>query len=183
MKITKKIHAITFIIVSLMILACSCGQKDYSFKENLSPIDKSIIDLSTKAYNAQELSDIIQFNGLVSELNQKYPIECLRSDGEFYRVVYLGACEAAVIVFDEAGNKVLSNIYSAENHKSDFAELKEGQPLDFVKTIAPNGDYTFLHSGRNDVERNSVHYTDDGYIVTVGYDNSNKIISINYDLI
>lgn len=183
MKIPRKIYVITFIIATLMILACSCGQKGYSLKENLSPTDKSIIELSARKYTTQELSDIIQFGGSVSELNKKYPVECLRSDGEIYRVSYLGFSEVAVIVFDEAENKILSNIYVTENKKSDFAELKEGQQLDAVKAIAPNGDYTFLYSGRNDVEHSSVHYTDDGYIVTVGYDNSNKIISVKYDLI
>ena len=49
--------------------------------------------------------------------------------------------------------------------------------------IDPNGEYLFLYTGRNDTPKVSSHYTKDGYLITIEYDVSNVIISINEELI
>ena len=100
-----------------------------------------------------------------------------------YRVSYLGHGSIAVFLFDSSGNKIWGNTYSTQLLKSDFDGLVKGQSLDEVKAIDPNGEYLFLYTGRNDTPKVSSHYTKDGYLITIEYDVSNVIISINEELI
>lgn len=163
-------------MAALLFLSCSCANGG---KIEISPSDKSLVDLASTTYDTQELSDIISFNGSMRELNDKYPIECLRKDGDIYRVSYLGQGCIAVLQFDSAGDTIVGNIHAAQLLRSDFDELAEGRSLDDVMQLDPNGDYGFLYTGRNDVPRASSHYTKDGYRITIAYDASNIITGIN----
>ena len=90
---------------------------------------------------------------------------------------------ATQYLFDDSGTKLLGNIYSVQLSKSDFDGLTKGQSIEEVKTIDPNGEYLFLYTGRNDTPKVSSHYTKDGYLITIEYDDFNTIISINEELI
>ena len=149
----------------------------------ISQPDKSLADLASKTYDETDLSELAEFNGLLNELNTKYPIECLRKDNGVYRVSYLDDERIAVLLFDSSGNKILGNTYRTQLLKSDFNGLAKGQSLDAVRAIDPNGEYLFLYTGRNDTPKESLHYTKDGYLITIQYDASCSIISINEELI
>ena len=139
--------------------------------------------MASKTYDETDLSELAEFNGLLNELNTKCPIECLRKDNGVYRVSYLGDGRIAVLLFDSSGNKILGNTYRTQLLKSDFNGLAKGQSLDAVRAIDPNGEYLFLYTGRNDTPKESLHYTKDGYLITIQYDASCSIISINEELI
>ena len=152
-------------------------------KNKLSPSNKSLVDLASKVYDEAQLLELAGFNGLIDELNAQYPIECIREDNGTYRVSYLGDESIAVLLFDNYGNKLWGNIYNTKLLKSDFDDLLKGQSLEEVREIDPNGEYLFLYTGRNDTPKLSSHYTKDGYLITIEYDASNKIINTNEELI
>ena len=181
MRLTKCFSLIAVIV--LLILVCSCAKGGSNLKFEISPSDKSLIDLASKIYDETQLLELAKFNGSMNELNTKHPIECLRENNGTYRVSYLGDGSIAVLLFDDSGNRLLGNIYRTQLLKSDFDNLKEGQLLDEVRAIAPNGEYLFLYTGRNDTPKVSSHYTKDGYLITIEYDVSNVIKSINEELI
>ena len=56
--------------------------------------------------------------------------------------------------------------------------LTKDHSLDEVMQIDPYGEYLFLYTGRNDLPRESFHYTKDGYIVCLEYDLENQICKI-----
>ena len=170
-------------IIVLLFMICSCAKGGSNLKIEISPPDKSLINLASKVYDEQQLLELAKFHGLLNELNAKYPIECLREDSGTYRASYLGDESIAVILFDDSGTKLLGNIYSVQLSKSDFDGLTKGQSIEEVKTIDPNGEYLFLYTGRNDTPKVSSHYTKDGYLITIEYDDFNTIISINEELI
>ena len=178
----KKCFSLIALIV-LLFLLCSCAKGGSDLKIEISPSDKSLIDLVSRIYEESQLLEIAKCNGLMNELNAKYPIECLREDNGTYRASYLGDGNIAVILFDDSGNRLLGNIYSTQLLKSDFDGLVEGQLLDEVRVIDPNGEYLFLYTGRNDTPKVSSHYTKDGYLITIEYDALNTIISIKDELI
>lgn len=178
----KKSFAVISIIV-LLFLLCSCAKEGSDLKIEPSPSDKRLIDLASKIYDEPQLSELIKFNGLIDELNAQYPIECLRENNGIYRVAYLGDGSIAVLLFDNYGNKFGGNIYNTQLLKSDFEGLTKGKPLEEVRKIDPNGEYLFLYTGRNDTPKVSSHYTKDGYLITIEYDASNSILSINEELI
>ena len=152
-------------------------------KIEISPSYKSLVDLSSQTYDDSLLYEIAKFNCSIEELDSKYPIECLREDNGMYRASFLGNGKILVLLFDNSGNRLSGNIYSTHLLKSNFDELIKGQSLDAVRAIDPNGEYLFLYTGRNDAPKISTHYTKDGYLITIEYDVSNVIISINEELI
>ena len=181
MRLTKY-YFLTFVMVMLLVI-CSCTKGGSNLNIEISPSDKSLVDLASKIYDETELLEITKFNGSLNELNIKYPIECLRKDNGMYRVSYLGDVSIAIFLFDGSGNRISGNIYSTQLLKSDFDGLVKGRSLDEVRAIDPNGEYLFLYTGRNDTPKVSSHYTKDGYLITIEYDVSNVIISINDELI
>ena len=181
MRSAKYCFAAIVLMMLLVICSCTAGGTDLNIER--SQPDKSWVDLASKTYDETDLSELAEFNGLLNELNTKYPIECLRKDNGVYRVSYLGDGRIAVLLFDSSGNKILGNTYRTQLLKSDFNGLAKGQSLDAVRAIDPNGEYLFLYTGRNDTPKESLHYTKDGYLITIQYDASCSIISINEELI
>ena len=181
MRIKKSFALIATII--LLFLFCSCAKGGSDLYIETSPSDKSLADLASQIYEEPQLLELVKFNGSMNELNTKYPIECLREDNGMFRASYLGNGSVAVLLFDDSGNRLSGNIYNTQLLKSDLDNLVKGQLLDEVRAIDPNGEYLFLFTGRNDVPKISTHYTKDGYLITIEYDVSNVIISINKELI
>lgn len=172
-----------FVITILLCLFNSCTKGENELSIELSPQDISLTELSSKIYSDDQLANIMQFNGLINELNVKYPFECVRKLDEGYRVAYLGNGSILIVVFDESGNKISGNIHRVSKPKSDFNILSKGQLVESVQEFDPEGDYLFLYTGRSDVPKISTHYTNDGYIITIEYDNMNKISNIEIELI
>ena len=179
MRFIKSLFSVVIILSLLAFSSCSKGE----LEAQISPSDKSLIDLASNIYDEAQLSEIAEFSGSINELNAKYPIECLRAENGIYRASYLGEEGIAVILFDASGNKISGKIHSAQLSLSDFDRLAKGQLLAEVKAVDPLGDYPFLYTGRNDAPKLSSHYTEDGYLITVEYDASNTVISINKELI
>lgn len=181
MRLKNSYFLLSAIVVILML--CSCAKGGSVMNVEISPPDKSLIDLASKIYDKTELLELTKFNGSLNELNIKYPVECLRKDNGMYRASYLGDGSIAIFLFDGSGNRILSNTYSIQLLKSDFDKLAKDQSLDEVRAVDPTSEYLFLYSGRNDIPKVSSHYTKDGYLITIEYDVSNVIISINTELI
>lgn len=181
MRLTKYYFLIFIIVMLLVICSCTKGGSDLNIK--ISPPDKSLVDLASKIYDETELLELMKFNGSLNELNIKYPIECLREDNGMYRVSYLGDESVVIFLFDGSGNRLFGSTYSTQLLKSDFDKLVKGQSLDKVRAIDPNGEYLFIYTGRNDTPKVSSHYTKDGYLITIEYDVSNVITSMNEKLI
>ena len=178
----KKYYFLIFIIVMLLMF-CSCTKGGNDLNIEISPQDKSLVDLASKIYDETELLELIKFKGSLNELNIKYPIECLREDSGIYRVSYLGDGSITIFLFDSSSNRLFGNTYRTYLLKSDFDKLIKGQSLDEVRALDPDGEYLFLYTGRNDTPKVSSHYTKDGYLITIEYDITNIITNINKELI
>lgn len=171
------------IILFLLCILSACKEGDNNLNIEISSPEKNITDLVKKTYRRSQLMDIVQLEVSLQELNTKYPIECIRKIGNLYRVSYLGDFNIAMIVFDSNGNKILGNIYNTVLAKSDFHKLNVGQLLEDVQKIDPYGEYLFLYTGRNDSPRVSTHYTKDGYIIVIKYNDNDVIVSIDFNLV
>lgn len=172
-----------YVMIIVMCLFCSCVNKTESSQVSVSPLEKNIIDLSTRLYEEAELLEIAEFNGSLQELNDHYPIECLREVNDLYRVSYWGNNHVAVLCFDNSENWLWGKVYSVQRVNADFDNLIKGQSSKEVMTMDPDGEYVLFYVEREDVSLESTHYTKDGYIVTIKYDTARTIISINQELI
>ena len=149
----------------------------------ISPFDKNINDLVSQIYDESQILELLNFDGSIDELNNNYPIECLRKEKGIYRAAYLGNECVVILLFDKDGNSLSAKKHRTQLIKNDFSSLKIGDSLEEVRLIDSDGEYLFLYTGRNDVPKVSYHYTQDGILITIEYNESNTIISINEELI
>ena len=170
-------------LIMLLFMLCSCNKVGYDLTVKIASSDKSLVDLASVVYDESQLSEIIASDCLINELNAKYPIECLRRCNDMFRVSYRGNACVAVLLFDNSGKMLNGSIYTVKLSKSDFDGLSKGKSLEDVRTADPDGVYSFLYTGRNDIPKASAHYTKDGYLIKIEYDDSNTIISISAELI
>lgn len=171
------------LLIILLCVLSSCGKGERELKEKICSPDINITELVSKKYSNSQLLTIAQLEVTMDELNKQYPIECLRKIGNSYRVSYLGNDSVAVIYFDNSENKILGRVYNLYLTKADFNELATGQLLETVQKIDSQGEYLFLYTGSNDAPKTSTHYTKDGYLITVEYDERNTILSVTTSLI
>ncbi len=171
------------VIITLLVLLSACTHGGNNLDIRLSDPDTNITDLISETYNENQLADIVGFSGTINELDTRYTIECVRKIENGYRVAYCGEFSIGIIIFNNNGKRILGNIYSATQSKSSFNVLSVGQSLENAKIIDPKGDYIFLYTGRNDTPKISTHYTNDGYIIKITYDDKNLITNIETELI
>ena len=163
----KKLSLLACVLLTLSAV-CSCTEGGNGLSIEISPSDKSLIELASETYNETQLMNIVSFDGSLNDLNAKYPIECLRDRNGMYQAVYLGNGSIAILTFDRSYNKDFGRIYSASLSKTDFDKLAKGMSLDEVRSVDPNGDYLFLYTERNDLNE-SFHCTKDGYFYAIEY--------------
>lgn len=133
-------------------------------------------------YSDSQISEIATFEGSVDELNQKYPIDHFRENGNVLEIFYSSGRKVAVL-YCESDEVVLGKLHTIDTLKSDFDDLSIGDSIDVVKEISPDGDFSFLYTGRDDMPKISYHYTRDGYEVAVSYDENMNVAEVTFDLV
>ncbi len=178
------VKRVLFALVSLsLVLFSSCNQGVGSVNVELSSPHKTLAELSTVSYDSVQLSEIINFVGTLNQLNDQYPIECVRATEHGYRVSYLGAQSVGIVLFNSTGAKLSGNTYKLSPEREIFEKLQTGDSLERVLETDPDGDYMFLYTGRNDTPKISTHYTRDGYLCSIEYDESLQITDVLFELI
>lgn len=186
MKKIKNFHLFVLMISVLilsMLLTCSCGRGESELTTLISDSNININELITNEYSLDEMLRIENCAETVLELNSKFPIQCLRERENGYEAIYKNAENILVITFNKEGKKDISHIYHMVKQSSEFKELKAGDSIETVKTIDPQGNFMFLYTGRNDIPHISVHYTVDGYVIYVYYDENNFVSLIEKEMV
>lgn len=171
------------LLAGMLILLTGCARPKRDLTIAVSPSDKSLIDLASGTYDETQLLELVGLQGSMDEIHAKYPMECVRKISDTYRAAYLGDGSIAVLLFDASGDRLTGKIYSTRLLKTDFDNVKQGIQLEEVRAIDPDGEYLFLYTGRNDVPKVSSHYTKDGYLITIEYDESNAVVSVEQELV
>ena len=182
MRLLKCLGLFFFTIMVLLFFLISCSGGNVNMNFSPSPSTKSVLELITQTYIRPQLEEIAQYSGNLNELNDSYPIECLRKKGDTYRVSFWGEDSLAILIFDSEGNKSFGKVYTQSPVAAEFNAVLPGKTVEDVKLIDPEGEYLFLYTGRNDYPY-STHYTRDGYFVIVEYDSTNTVIAITKELI
>ena len=145
------------------------------------PENCNIVDLNVIKYSDSQLYDIIDSYNSIEKLDAKFPIECVRKKSNRYRVVYCSESKYAILYFTEDGIKEYGRVFDM-TAKSDSFNALIGKSIEDVQLHDPSGDYSFLYTGRND-SNCSHHYTQDGYLIKVQYDNSCIVKHITSELL
>ena len=126
----------------------------------------------------------------LSELDQDYPVQCLRKVRweadvfyDAYEAIYLGEEKILIDVFHMDKTKWFSRILNFSVESPEFSGLLIGDSLfEKVMVIDPLGDYLFLYTGRGE-PRVSRHYFRSGYMIEITYDEQFDIETIERRLI
>lgn len=156
-------------------------------KKYVSP-KVNINEMNLKVYSQEEIYELAHFSGTIEELNERYPLECVRKEytvtsGVKYRIIYLGEKHLVRFWYFPSTGEINAWGYTIVCEKSNFSGLKVGDPIEKVREIDKDGSYAFLYAGRSDFPKTSQHYTKDGYLITIDYDKDYKITKINEELI
>ena len=174
----RKISSVLMLSILVFILvACSTSKKDTLAMKQTEP--NTFGEKTSDIYTDQWVENIVNFPGVYEDLIQQHPTSCIQTFEQVRSVYYYSTTKVAELTFDKTGNKLLHRLHDLTKSKKAFDDLKLGQKLDNVQEIDPNGDYTFLYTGRKDTPRVSTHYTIDRHVVKISYDNENIITDIN----
>ena len=130
---------------------------------------QNIHSLTTTTYNNEGLEEIKNFEGTYYELGAKHPGGITKTVGGSLRVSFLSEDRVAVLMFDSQGKKLSGNVYTTTCSLSDLAELKVGDTMDKVKEVHPQAYFPIITMDKDRIR--SEHYTNDGFVVTVFYEN------------
>ena len=141
---------------------------------------QNIHSLTATTYNNDGLEEIKNFEGTYYELGAKHPGGCTKTVGGSLRVTFLGEGRIAVLMFDAQGNKLSGNVYTTTCTLSDLSGLQVGDTMEKVKQVHPDAYFPLITMDKDRVR--SEHYTSDGFMVTVFYEND-QIAEIITELI
>jgi len=183
MRMYKRLIVICICAICLCLLVVC-----FTLVNNTTPtIAKALLFQKGTFYTDAQLSEIADFVDSTDELISLYPPSHIRTmknivnkgnkiDG--FRIIYLGETQALELIIDSLGNRIWQFHYNMIESKKTFDSLSLGQTLADVQNLDPNGKYLFLHTGRSDLPMVSQHYTRDGFIINVTYDNNYIITRI-----
>ena len=183
MKSHKLLITISICAICLCLLAIC-----FTAVSNTTPtIAKALLFQKVTFYTDAQLPEIADLDGTADELFPLYPpshIRRIKNDvnkdntTDVFGVFYLGETKALKLIIDNLGNRIWQCSYNTIESKKTFDSLSLGQTLTDVKNLDPNGDYPFQYMGRTDIPMFSNHYTRDGFIIQIIYDDNYIITSI-----
>lgn len=137
-------------------------------------IEKVII-----GYTSDEIMAIHEFEGTKEALLSKYPDGRAQKEGESTLIYYYGD-DFIVEVFYSNDEDIdpFVLVINSERTKSEFYKLETGTGLEEVREFAPKMWCNFDSAGRQDIPRESYHYTTDGYMITIEYDENSAVCKI-----
>lgn len=145
--------------------------------------DMNIMEAITHIYTNEELTEIQHFEGALSELGQKYPIEFLRESNLGQYVVYRSESDLVIVGFELDGSQQALPFRGHMAHSSEeFRTIQVGDTLDEVRAFDPDGSYLWLYTGVQ-LPPVSTHCTTDGYFVSIEYSDENIVTKIEIHMI
>ena len=165
--------ALLFVVIVVLLTGCNVSELQVSDE------DKSINDLLTTIYSNTQLEEMDDLDLPLEEMHKKYPIQCLRENSNKYRVSYRSESDILVISFDLVdGRKRFSLKWPfSKRTSSELLELEVGAYVYDIMEFDENGDYYFLSAGDSKTKI-STHYTLDGYLIELTFDDDYKLKSI-----
>ena len=180
---------VLLLLTMIMLLVCSCLNKEVEeMNPQISDGSKTVYELSTTRYTQKQLDKIeAQASNLTYQnLNRKYPVQCVRATEWCYRVVYVGVNRQLLVLFyDNQGSPILS-VYPqvtpvVSSQTLDLIKVGEVNLYD-VMAIDKSGDFTIFYTGVGE-PRISYHYTTDGYLYSIEYDEFGIVMDTRRELI
>lgn len=199
-----------FLLVGILCLAlmpgCAKGESDnsgldntdieqYVLKETLSQEQESALPIcsatdncidcvkQTVSYDA--LFELLKAEPTLEELNVSISLEFVRKLDTSYRAVMKTDQGWHQVFFNQDGT-FAESVKMGELKsvlKDDLLKIPFGMPVKQVQEIDPDGNYNFMFSSWSGYPKRSYHYTSDGYVFSIYYNDAFEVIDISFSLI
>ena len=138
----------------------------YNFTTDTNISRLSFTNTPNRFTNAQ-LEAIEAFEGSYYDL--PVPGGTTKVVGQCYRVSYMSDEYVALVLFDAKGNMLSNDLYAMDCTLADFDDLQVGDSVEKVKQLHPTAYFPPISTGKDRVR--SEHYTTEGVMVTIYYEN------------
>lgn len=172
--------------IVIMILGLFTGCINHGQKIKGIPITEpniNIFDTLECEYSSDEIQNIMNMNITLSELNKKYPVECLKLHNNAYYAYYRSNENLLILAYDKEGIKTNYRLCFPEVSSNELISISSGTSLTEVQSIDPKAHYTFLYAGDINFPKVSTHYTTDGYMIQITYDENLFVQEISSKLL
>ncbi len=150
--------------------------------------EENVNDLTTKEYAELDLYKIWKLKLDLDYLDQKYKVESIKNNSENfmpipYRVVFKSRKRYIFVYYDEVGKYYGSEMFKKSPNKLNFDFMEIGKTkLSEVYKIDKKGLYARkIYSGWP--VNSSIHFTEDGYLLTFIYDEDDILQEMIIELI
>ncbi|HRV73786.1 MAG TPA: hypothetical protein P5116_07930 [Eubacteriales bacterium] len=146
---------------------------------------KSCIELVTTVTSKDDLLTAFGESYNLLKLDEYYPIQCLRKDGNGYYAVYHTKDTWIVGYYTLEEAYIYHEELTFAKQASDFERITVGMSIDEVLEFSPEteGVYLFLQTGYNGTPKISYHYTEDGYRISIHYGSDLIVTEITAELL
>ena len=176
---------IAIALLFLPALLSSCTD-DIEEKMGIKVSDNnlSVYELSTYKLTKVQVELIKESNFSLQELNEKFPAQCVRKKGEAFRVIYVCADNEGLFFlwYDNKGNLIVQRHIKPAIEMKTLDSVEKGLHIKDVMAIDETGDYFSYYASNPEWPKVSEHYTIEGYVFQVKYDDEWKVIDIKYEL-
>lgn len=168
-----------FLLVQF-VLSMICLMFLFSCSETNFISNESIDDMSYGIYNYtdDEIDEIHSFAGNYDDLISRYP------KGLFIKTerkaCYYGKNKALIVSFDDSMNKVINAEWQLSLTRSEFEKIQVGESYSEVMKMDPGGNYMAFYMGLQLPIKESYHFTKDGYICTISYDDNGSVTTMDF---
>lgn len=170
------------IFIALCLTACQAGDRD-GIQIALSDPDQTVYQLATTVYTAKRLRQIEQSGYNYHDLSANYPVQCVRQAGKLYRVAYRATDRLLLLYYNQQGKLLFHKRQTPTVAKQALDMVNVQDNVYAVKAIDPTGTYDFLYTGDTEIPRVSAHYTTDGYLLHIEYDERWRVAKMSWELI
>ena len=171
----KKIRIALLILAAIVILA-------FVYFANSGKRTPKMHNYGAGPYSDHQISMLYQdafTPGItIDQLESACDVRYLDKDADTKTVIVPGDSQVLILNYDEDGTLQSGSVHTMSRESADFDRISEGESIRTVMEIDPDGDYSYLFSGRNDIPKVSYHYTPDGYCIQITYDSNNEILEM-----
>ena len=166
-----------------MLFACTASNNLADYAE-ISESQNSLEYISAeKEYS--KLLEVLSDKPSIETLHKTVCIDFIKIVRDGYSTLFLTDEGLVEVKFDANKNHLSTKriILNPDISESDMAQISVGDSLAFVRSVDPQGDYSFLYTSHNGIPAISNHYLENGTCYTIHYDETWHVAEVEKRLI
>lgn len=175
---------LTFVfVICTMLSACNVSDEIVHYIE-INESQNSLEYVCTEK-KFSRLTDALSKKTTIEALHKTVGIDFIKTRQNGYSTLFLTEKGLVEVQFDSHKNHICTKrIYLNSNiSELDMDQITVGDHLSFVRSLDPQGDYSFLYTGQSQTPAISNHYLENGLSYRIYYDEAWCVATIEKGLL